>query len=64
MPVIGFLESRSPDALTNRMRGFRVGLSELSYVESENVMIVYSWAEQSNRVPMLAAELVRRPSRS
>jgi putative ABC transport system substrate-binding protein len=61
LPVIGFLESRSPDALTDRLRGFRLGLSEVGYVEGENVMIVYSWAEQSDRLPMLAAELVRRP---
>jgi putative ABC transport system substrate-binding protein len=62
MPVIGFLDSRSPDALTDRMRGFRQGLKDTGYLEGENVTIVYRWAEnQIDRLPVLAAELVHRP---
>jgi putative ABC transport system substrate-binding protein len=62
MPVIGFLDSRSPDALTDRLRGLRQGLNDTGYVEGENVIIVYRWAEnQFDRLPVLAAELVRRP---
>ena len=61
MPVIGFLDSRSPDALTDRLRGFRQGLKDSGYVEGENVVIDYRWAEnQPDRLPVLAAELVRR----
>src|SRR5207244_10010076 len=45
MPVIGFLDSRSSDALTDRMRGFRQGLKDAGYVEGENVIIVFRWAE-------------------
>jgi putative ABC transport system substrate-binding protein len=61
MPVVGFLDSRSPDALTNRLRGFRQGLKDTGYVEGENVAIVYRWAEnQRDRLPVLAAELVSR----
>ena len=61
MPVIGFLEGRSPEALTERLRGFRQGLKEAGYVEGENVTIVYRWAEnQTDRLPALAADLVRR----
>ena len=61
MPVIGFLDSRSPDALTERLRGFRQGLKDTGYVEGENVTIEYRWAEnQFDRLPGLAAELVRR----
>ncbi len=61
MPVIGFLDSRSPDALTDRLRGFRQGLKDTGYVEGENVATVYRWAEnQLDRLPVLAAELVRR----
>jgi putative ABC transport system substrate-binding protein len=61
MPVIGFLDSRSPDALTDRLRGLRQGLKEAGYVEGENVIIVYRWAEnQMDRLPVLAAELVHR----
>jgi putative ABC transport system substrate-binding protein len=33
MPVIGFLDSRSPDALTDRLRAFRQGLKDTGYVE-------------------------------
>ena len=61
MPVIGLLDSRSPDALTDRLRGFRQGLKDTGYVEGENVAIEYRWAEnQFDRLPVLAAELVRR----
>ena len=61
MPVIGFLDPRSPDALVDRLRAFRQGLKETGYVEGENVTIDYRWAEnQLDRLPVLAAELVRR----
>ena len=61
MPVIGFLDSQSPDALADRLRAFRQGLKDTGYVEGENVAIEYRWAEnQVDRLPALAAELVRR----
>ena len=61
MPVIGFLEARSPDAMADRLRGFRQGLRDTGYVEGDNVTIVYRWAENKiDRVPELAAELVHR----
>jgi putative ABC transport system substrate-binding protein len=61
MPVIGFLDSRPPDAVTDRLRGFRQGLRDAGYVEGENVAIVYRFAEnQDDRLPEFAAELVRR----
>ncbi len=60
MPVIGFLDSRSPDAVAGRLRAFRQGLKETGYVEGENVAIDYRWAEQMERLPELAADLVRR----
>jgi putative ABC transport system substrate-binding protein len=61
MPVIGFLDSRSPDVVTERVRGFRKGLNETGYLEGENVGVVYRWAENKNdRLPDLAADLVRR----
>src|SRR6202011_4471881 len=60
-PVIGFLDLRSPDAIADRLRGFRQGLRETGYVEGDNVTIVYRWAENRlERVPELLAELVRR----
>ena len=61
MPVIGFLASPLPDAITDRLRGFRQGLKDTGYVEGENVAIVHRFAEnQDDRLPTLAAELVSR----
>ena len=61
LPVIGFLDSRSPDALTERLRGFRLGLKDTGYFEGENVTIEYRWAEnQFDRLPALATDLVHR----
>jgi putative ABC transport system substrate-binding protein len=61
MPVIGFLSPTTPETLGDRLRGFRQGLKETGFVEGENVVVVYRWAEnQMDRLPELAAELVRR----
>ena len=61
MPVIGFLDARSPDTMGGRLSALRRGLKETGYVEGENVAIVYRWAEgRFDRLPELAAELVRR----
>jgi len=61
MPVVGFLDSRSADVMTDRLRAFRQGLKDTGHVEGENVAIVYRFAEnQIGRLPELAADLVRR----
>ena len=61
MPVIGWLSPTSPDNYTDRLRAFRLGLKDTGYVEGENVTVEYRWAEnQLDRLPELAAELVRR----
>src|SRR5262245_60856639 len=60
MPVIGLLDIRSPEAMTDRLRAFRQGLKDAGFVEGENVAIEYRWAEgQYDRLPALAAELDR-----
>jgi putative tryptophan/tyrosine transport system substrate-binding protein len=61
MPVIGFLSARSPSEATYAVTAFHQGLREGGYVEGQNVAIEYRWAEgQYDRVPALAADLVRR----
>ncbi len=58
-PVIGFLNAAWPHEA--RLRGLREGLKEHGYVEGENLAIEYRWAEnQLDRLPVVAAELVRR----
>ena len=41
MPVIGFLNSTSPDVLGDRLRAFRQGLKETGFVEGESAVIEY-----------------------
>jgi len=61
MPAIGFLDSRSPEAVVSRLRAFRQGLQETGNVEGENVAIVYRFAEkQLERLSDLAKDLVER----
>ena len=52
MPVIGLLDPRSPDAMADRLRAFRLGLKDVGYVEGDNVTIIYRFAEdQNDRLP-------------
>jgi putative ABC transport system substrate-binding protein len=61
MPVIGFLNSASPDGYARFVESFRHGLKETGYVDGQNVTIEYRWAEgQYDRVPLIALELVSR----
>jgi len=60
-PVIGLLDLRSAEAFAEGVRAFRLGLKDAGFVERENVAIEYRWADdQIDRLPELAAELVRR----
>jgi putative tryptophan/tyrosine transport system substrate-binding protein len=61
LPVVGVLETRSPGETASILAAFREGLKEVGYVEGQNVVIEYRWAEgQFGRLPVLAAELARR----
>ena len=61
MPVIGFLNSGSPEGFTPQVAGFRQGLNEVGYTEGQNVAIEFRWAKsQYDRLPGLATDLVHR----
>jgi putative ABC transport system substrate-binding protein len=61
MPVIGFLDGKSADASREYVTAFRRGLKEAGFIEGQNVAIEFRWADgQNDRLPDLAAELVRR----
>jgi ABC transporter substrate binding protein len=59
MPVIGLVSSTSPSPNAANVAAFRQGLSEIGYVEGQNLAIEYRWAERHHdRLPALAADLV------
>jgi putative ABC transport system substrate-binding protein len=61
MPVIGFLNSTTPDPTLQRAASFRQGLTDQGFVDRQNVSIVFRWAEfQDYQLPKLAADLVRQ----
>jgi putative ABC transport system substrate-binding protein len=61
MPVIGYLNATSPEANAPLLAAFRQGLSEIGWVEGQNLEIEYRWAEfHYDRLPTLAADLVSR----
>jgi len=64
MPVVGFLNGASSWEYADNVTAFRRGLGEMGYVEGRNVFVEYRWAEgHYNRLPTLAADLVRREVR-
>ena len=61
MSVVGFINGGSPEGMARPAAAFRSALHEAGYVEGENIVIEYRWAEgQYNRLPVFADELVRR----
>src|ERR1700704_861593 len=62
MPVIGFLNSRSPDAAADHVRGFRQGLGETGFVEGRNVAIEFRFAELQNDRQRGRSRTAPRPS--
>jgi putative ABC transport system substrate-binding protein len=62
MPLVGFLSNRSAAESENVVAAFRQGLNDAGYAEGRNVTIEYRLAEDRlDRLPALAADLVRRP---
>jgi putative ABC transport system substrate-binding protein len=62
MPVVGYLNIGSAAARRGEVVAFQRGLNELGFVEGRNVSIEYHWADdQYDRLPNLAADLIRRP---
>jgi putative tryptophan/tyrosine transport system substrate-binding protein len=61
MPVIGFINAASAQNYTLQLAAFHKGLAETGYVNGQNVLIEYRWADDRNdRLPEMAADLVRR----
>ncbi len=58
MQVIGYLGTGSAELNAELLRAFRQGLRELGYIEGQNLAIEYRWAEQNDRMPALATDLV------
>jgi putative tryptophan/tyrosine transport system substrate-binding protein len=61
MPVVGFINAASAQNYTRQLAAFHKGLAETGYVDGQNVLIEYRWADDRNdRLPAMAADLVRR----
>jgi len=57
---IGYLSSQPPSATQDAIEAFRTRLRDLGYVEGQNLVIEYRYAEgRYDRLPQLVAELVR-----
>ena len=61
MPVIGFLAGATSEGIPFATAAFVRGLREAGYVEGQNVVIEYRWANnQLDQLPAMMADLVRR----
>jgi len=61
MPVIGFLDSKSPEGSAHLVAEFRRGLNGSAFIEGQNVAIEFRWSQNNyDQLPALAADLVRR----
>jgi putative ABC transport system substrate-binding protein len=62
LPVIGLLQTGAPSSWN--FTGFRQGLKDMGYLEGQNLMIEFRWADNDlDRLPELASDLVHRQVR-
>ena len=60
VPRVAYLNATSAASATWAVEPFRQGLRELGYIEGQNILIEYRWADgRFERLPALAAELAR-----
>jgi putative tryptophan/tyrosine transport system substrate-binding protein len=63
MPVIGYVNSGTAGANVKNIDAFRAGLTEAGFVEGQNVVIEFRWAEnQFDRLPALVTGLINPPA--
>jgi hypothetical protein len=61
IPVIGYLHSASPEPYAPMMTAFRQGLGEVGYLDGQNLLVEYRWAEGNfDRLPQMARDLVEK----
>ena len=61
LPVVGFINAATAQNYRRQVAAFLNGLRESGYIDGQNVIIEYRWAdEQIDRLPALAADLVQR----
>src|SRR5215204_4856224 len=61
LPIVGFLNSASAEGYGIMAAAFKAGLADSGYVEPDNVIVEYRWANDDyTRLPALAADLVSR----
>jgi ABC-type uncharacterized transport system substrate-binding protein len=60
LPIVALINAGSADGSAPRLAAFRKGLSEVGYVEGQNVTVEYHFEGQYDRLPALVADLVRR----
>ena len=59
MPVVGMLNGQSADSYSHLVEALRLGLKEAGFVEGQNVLIEYRWAEgRDEQLPAMAVDLI------
>ena len=63
-PMVGFLNTQSPDGFGQYAAAFRQGLKDVGFIEGENYVVEYRWGEgHYDRLPSLVAQLLeKRPT--